>query len=85
MGRGVPDVAGNADPQTGYRVRVDGQDQVIGGTNAVAPLGAGLIALCNQSLGKLVGLLNARLYTDADACAVVRDITAATTSGTRRR
>ncbi|HEX4614470.1 MAG TPA: S53 family peptidase, partial [Stellaceae bacterium] len=27
--RGVPDVAGDADPQTGYDVRVDGQDTVI--------------------------------------------------------
>ena len=45
---GVPDVAGNADPQTGYQVRVDGQDMVIGGTSAVAPLWAGLIALLEQ-------------------------------------
>ena len=37
-GRGVPDVAGDADPQTGYQVRVDGQEMVIGGTSAVAPL-----------------------------------------------
>ncbi|MBV9890937.1 MAG: S8/S53 family peptidase, partial [Rhizobacter sp.] len=41
-GRGVPDVAGNADPNSGYRVRVDGQNLVIGGTSAVAPLWAGL-------------------------------------------
>ena len=38
VGRGVPDVAGDADPVTGYKVRVDGQDTVIGGTSAVAPL-----------------------------------------------
>src|SRR5581483_11412135 len=37
-GRGVPDVAAVADPATGYRIRVDGQDMVIGGTSAVAPL-----------------------------------------------
>ena len=36
--RGVPDVAGNADPNTGYVVRIDGTDTVIGGTSAVAPL-----------------------------------------------
>jgi hypothetical protein len=40
--RGVPDVAGDADPNTGYVVRVDGQTGVIGGTSAVAPLWAGL-------------------------------------------
>ena len=74
-GRGVPDVAGDADPQTGYRVRVDGQDQVIGGTSAVAPLWAGLVALCNQQLGKPVGFLNSLLYTEAGARASLRDIT----------
>lgn len=61
-GRGVPDVAGDADPTTGYQVRVNGQNEVIGGTSAVAPLWAGLIALINQQLGKPVGFLNPRLY-----------------------
>ena len=51
--RGVPDVAGNADPATGYNVSVDGTDTVAGGTSAVAPLWAGLIALANQKLGQL--------------------------------
>src|ERR1700722_10977047 len=35
--RGVPDVAGNADPNTGINVRVNGSDGVSGGTSAVAP------------------------------------------------
>ena len=47
-GRGVPDVAGDADPATGYRIRVNGGDQVIGGTSAVAPLWAALTALANE-------------------------------------
>ncbi len=51
-GRGVPDVSGDADPQTGYKVLVDGQSLVIGGTSAVAPLWSGLIALLNEKLGK---------------------------------
>ena len=55
-GRGVPDVCGNADPETGYQVLVDGSQQTIGGTSAVAPLWAGLIVLLNASLGKPVGL-----------------------------
>lgn len=63
IGRGVPDVAGDADPATGYQVRVDGKDLVIGGTSAVAPLWAGLIALINQQLGKSVGYLNPLLYS----------------------
>jgi kumamolisin len=62
VGRGVPDVAGDADPVTGYKVRVDGQNTVIGGTSAVAPLWAGLIALINQQLGKPVGFVHPALY-----------------------
>jgi kumamolisin len=54
-GRGVPDVAGDADPLTGYRIRLDGQDQVIGGTSAVAPLWAALVARFNQQLGSPLG------------------------------
>ena len=56
-GRGVPDVCGNADPQTGYQIRVDGSDEVVGGTSAVAPLWAGLIARLNQELGAPLGFL----------------------------
>lgn len=41
-GRDVPDIAGNADPETGYQVTVDGEDLVFGGTSAVAPLHLGL-------------------------------------------
>ena len=63
VGRGVPDVAGDADPETGYNVLVDGQQSVIGGTSAVAPLWAGLFALINQSLGANVGYVNALLYS----------------------
>ncbi|MBV9696474.1 MAG: peptidase S53 [Gammaproteobacteria bacterium] len=61
-GRGVPDVAGDADPLTGYQVRIDGKDQVIGGTSAVAPLWAALIARCNQQLGRPLGAANEALY-----------------------
>jgi kumamolisin len=61
-GRGVPDVAGDADPSTGYEVRVDGETAVIGGTSAVAPLWAGLIALANQQNGVAVGFVNPALY-----------------------
>jgi kumamolisin len=61
-GRGVPDVAGDADPLTGYQVRVDGQNLIIGGTSAVAPLWAGLIAAINGQLGRPVGFVHAALY-----------------------
>jgi kumamolisin len=75
-GRGVPDVAGDADPVTGYAVRVDGQEFVIGGTSAVAPLWAGLVALMNQKLGHRVGFLNPLLYGSVVGTGSFRDITA---------
>ena len=62
VGRGVPDVAGDADPETGYSLIVDGSTAVIGGTSAVAPLWAGLIALINQSRKQPVGFLNPLIY-----------------------
>ncbi len=62
MGRGVPDISGDADPATGYSVEVDGEAIVLGGTSAVAPLWAGLVALSNQKLGHSVGYLNPILY-----------------------
>jgi kumamolisin len=67
VGRGVPDVAGDADPTTGYVTLVDGQSGVTGGTSAVAPLWAGLIALINQSMGRPVGFLNPPLYQGNEA------------------
>jgi len=70
--RGVPDVSGDADPETGYSVRIDGTDTVIGGTSAVAPLWSGLLARINQLAGKPVGLLQPVLYQNPGA---LRDIT----------
>jgi kumamolisin len=75
-GRGVPDVAGDADPATGYQVQADGSSFAVGGTSAVAPLWAGLIALFNQSIGKPVGYLNPNLYqTVTTTSGTFRDIT----------
>lgn len=71
-GRGVPDVAADADPDTGYKVLVDGQQLVIGGTSAVAPLMAGLIALLNQQNGKPSGYIHPQIYSTPGLC---RDIT----------
>jgi kumamolisin len=72
VGRGVPDVAGNADPQTGYVTLVDGQSGVIGGTSAVAPLWAALTALLNEQSGASLGFLNAQLYAQTTS---LNDIT----------
>ena len=77
-GRGVPDVAANADPQTGYQVLVDGAHLVYGGTSAVAPLWAALIARLAQATGRSFGLLAATLYQGTSvgqAAAGFRDVT----------
>ena len=79
-GRGVPDVAGDADPATGYNVIVDGEQTVIGGTSAVAPLWAGLLAVINQSLAANVGYVNPLLYA-TNAEATFHDITSGSNGG----
>ena len=76
VGRGVPDVAGNADPATGYLIQVDGQQMVIGGTSAVSPLYAALITLCNEQLGHRAGYLNPLLYGLPQSAAAFQDIRA---------
>jgi kumamolisin len=70
--RGLPDVSGDADPETGYEVRIDGTNTVIGGTSAVAPLWAGLIARLNAARGNPIGFVNPALYAAPTA---FRDIT----------
>ena len=74
IGRGVPDVAGDADPKTGYQIFVGGKTYVFGGTSAVAPLWAGLIALINQELKSTVGFINPILY-HVSAQSAIHDIT----------
>jgi kumamolisin len=77
-GRGIPDIAGNADPMSGYQIQWNGGRKTIGGTSAVAPLMAGLIALINEAttkkFGKTVGLINPLIYS-ANAQGMFRDIT----------
>lgn len=74
-GRGVPDVAGVADPDTGYAILVDSHKIVVGGTSAVAPLWAGLIALFNEQLGKNVGWFQPAIYGTLAQHKVLHDIT----------
>lgn len=71
--RGVPDVAGDADPETGYNILVDGRQMVVGGTSAVAPLWAGLVALFAQKLNRRLGFINPSLY-NIDQSRDFRDI-----------
>jgi kumamolisin len=73
-GRGVPDIAMSA---TDYFTRVQGSEGASGGTSAVAPLMASLVALLNQAKGKNVGFLNPFLYANV-AKGVTKDVTSGT-------
>jgi kumamolisin len=67
-GRGVPDVAANADWMTGYDFIFGGKWNTMGGTSAAAPMWAALLTLMNEGLeanhgpGTRVGWLNPELY-----------------------
>jgi len=62
-GRGIPDIAGNADPDSGYQLFQNGVNiGAVGGTSATAPLYAGLTALMNAGTGEPAGYLNPNLY-----------------------
>lgn len=74
IGRGVPDVCGDADPDTGYEIYYHGAAQVVGGTSAVAPLWAALLARINQKLGKPVGYINPLLYSTLGKTGAFHDI-----------
>jgi kumamolisin len=74
----VPDVSADADPSTGYQVRVNGADRVIGGTSAVSPLWSALTCRMAESLGRRPGLLQPLLYAGLSAGEVpagFRDVT----------
>jgi kumamolisin len=74
IGRGVPDVSGNADPDSGYMIFYGGKGAVVGGTSAVAPLWASLLARINQKLGKPVGYFNPLLYSKLGTAGGFNDI-----------
>jgi kumamolisin len=68
VGRGVPDVSGNASYNSGYEGIIVGGDSFTGnGTSASSPLWAGLIAVINAALGVNVGFVNPALYAIGSA------------------
>jgi kumamolisin len=69
--RGVPDISGDANPNTGYKLIFQGQPVVIGGTSAVAPLWSALVARINQNVNKSIGFMQPTLYANQNIC---RDI-----------
>lgn len=73
QGRAIPDIAGKASTRSAYVIVVGGTRQIVGGTSAVAPLYAGLIALITASIGTRIGYLNPFLYSHRETD-VFRDI-----------
>jgi kumamolisin len=73
IGRNVPDISFNADPNTGYEVYYTSDQFGFGilafggGTSFVAPQLNGITALLGQSVNSRIGLLNYPLYDLAHA------------------
>ncbi|MFD7451055.1 protease pro-enzyme activation domain-containing protein [Kitasatospora sp. NPDC059827] len=69
--RTVPDVASNADPQSGFAIYTGGGWNVYGGTSAAAPLWAGYAAQVNQKAKAAgqpaLGEANPKLYAVANS------------------
>jgi subtilase family serine protease len=76
--RGLPDIAGDADPFTGMAFYFAGQWNMTGGTSASTPLWAGIIAVADQVAGHPLGYINPGLYKVAqqNGQQAFRDITA---------
>lgn len=69
VGRALPDVTADADPNTGYTVYCTEANGcggagwiTVGGTSAAAPLWAALATLANGTLGSRVGLITPAVY-----------------------
>jgi len=61
--RTVPDVSGDANPNTGYAIFSAGQWVEFGGTSCAAPLWSGFTALHDANSGTRQGNINPALYT----------------------
>src|SRR5215469_691806 len=70
--RGVPDVAGDADPRTGLAIYTGGWE-LGGGTSASAPLWAAFMAIADQMAGHSLGFINPALYKLATSSSYTRD------------
>lgn len=71
--RGVPDVAGDADPRTGLAFYSGGTWSLAGGTSASAPLWAAFMAIANQMAGHALGFINPALYKLAASSSYAQD------------
>ncbi len=60
--RGIPDIAADANPQTGMAFYFNGNWTQTGGTSASTPLWAALVAIANQMAGHPLGFINPGIY-----------------------
>jgi len=60
--RGLPDIAADANSDTGMAFYFDGQWVQTGGTSASTPLWAGILAMTNQMAGHPLGFINPGIY-----------------------
>jgi subtilase family serine protease len=78
--RGVPDIAGDADPSTGLAFYISsGGWNLAGGTSASAPLWAAFMAIANQMAGHPLGFINPTLYKLAVSSSYTQDFNDITT------
>lgn len=81
LGRGVPDISGNADPNTGWRIRTNGVEEIVGGTSAVSPMLAALDARISAELGRNLGPWNPFLYKSGTGAKFYNDIIGGNNNG----
>jgi subtilase family serine protease len=71
--RGIPDVAGDADPNTGMAFYLGGQWTLTGGTSASTPFWAALVAIADQMAGHPLGNINPGIYKLGTSVKAQRD------------
>ncbi|HZU65978.1 MAG TPA: S53 family peptidase [Ktedonobacteraceae bacterium] len=71
--RGVPDVAADADPNTGLAIYTAGHWDLGGGTSASTPLWAAIMAIGDQMAGHPLGYINPTLYKLAESGSYTQD------------
>jgi subtilase family serine protease len=77
--RVVPDIAADADPETGFLIEIQGTTVQIGGTSLACPLIAGVQALASQGRRHPLGWVNPSLYVLGLVNGVFHDVQAPAT------
>src|SRR5205807_1657177 len=81
--RGLPDIAADANPNTGMVFYIGGQWGQVGGTSASTPLWAGIIAIADQMAGHPLGFINPGIYKMATSSSYQKDFRDITSGSNR--